>query len=127
MGETEITGWDFFIFIFSLLAIIVTETAFRKSSLGKLFFAKIVLGTSKHWSYHVDLLVFCPKFRLLPVYEYLNYYYYISNNCWTIPEKSKHGGMRTSYFKRKNPGSFRFVTLPLEIPKPKAKTHENST
>ena len=49
-------GW--YLFIFSLLAIVVTDTAFRKSSLGKLFFEKIVPGTSKNWPYHTDLVVF---------------------------------------------------------------------
>ena len=74
-------GWDFFIFIFSLLAIMATDTAFRKSSLGKIFLEKIAPGTSKHWPYHKDLLVFCLKFRLSPVCEYLNYYYNITNDC----------------------------------------------
>ena len=42
-------GWDVFIFIFSLLAIMVlADTAFRKSSLGKLFSEKIVPVTSKN-------------------------------------------------------------------------------
>ena len=52
----------------------VTDTAFRKSSLGKLFLEKIVPGTSKNWPYHTDLLVFCLKLKLSPVCEYLNYY-----------------------------------------------------
>ena len=30
-------GWDFFIFIFSVLVIMITDTAFRETSLGKLF------------------------------------------------------------------------------------------
>ena len=38
--QMSLGGWDFFIFIFSPLAIIVTDTAFRKSSLGNLFFLK---------------------------------------------------------------------------------------
>ena len=50
--------WDFFIFIFSLLAIMVTDTAFRKSRLGKFVLENILPGTSKNWSYHTDLLVF---------------------------------------------------------------------
>ena len=41
-------GWDFFIFIFSLLTIMVTDTAFWKSSLGTLVLEKIVTGTSKN-------------------------------------------------------------------------------
>ena len=89
--------WDFFIFIFSLLAIMVTDTAFRKSRLGKLILQKIFPGTSKNWPYHTDLLVFCFKFKLSPICEYLNYYYNITNDCWAIPEKSKEGGLRT-YF-----------------------------
>ena len=47
LGETKM-GKDFFILIFSLLAIVVTNTAFRKSSLGKLFLETIVPDTSKH-------------------------------------------------------------------------------
>ena len=92
--------WYFFIFIFSLLAIMVTDTAFGKSSLGKLFLEKIVPGTSKNWPYHTDLLVFCLKFKLSPVCEYLNYYYNISND-WTIPEKYKQGEFRTYFFFKK--------------------------
>ena len=61
--------WYFFIFIFSLLAIMVTETAFRKFSLGNLFLEKVVPCTSKNWPYHTDLLVFCLKFKLSPVCE----------------------------------------------------------
>ena len=38
----------FFIFIFSLLAIMVTNTVFRKSSLENLFLEKIVPGTSNN-------------------------------------------------------------------------------
>ena len=79
-------GWDVFIFIFSLLAIMVlADTAFRKSSLGKRFLEKIIPVTSKNWPYHTDLLVFCLKFKLSPVCEYLNYYYDITNDCWAIP------------------------------------------
>ena len=92
----------------------VTDTAFKKSRLGKLILEKILPGTSKNWPYHTDLLVFCLKFKLSPVCEYLNYYSNTTNDCWAIPEKSKQGGLRT-YFKKKNPGSLRFVTLPLEI------------
>ena len=101
----------------------VTDTAFRKSSLGKSFLEKIVSGTSKNWPYHTDWLVFCLKLKLSLVCEYQNYYY--------------------------NPGSYTFVTLPLEIldkknflyiwkfckivlhhleiPRSETKTHENST
>ena len=95
-------GWDFFIFIFSLLAIMMTDTTCRKSSLGNLFFKKVVLGISNHCTYHTDLLVFCLKFRLSPVCEYLNYYYNIINDYWTIPEKSKQEGLRTYFFEKKN-------------------------
>ena len=38
----------FFIFIFSLLAIMVTNTVFRKSSLENLFLEKMVPGTSNN-------------------------------------------------------------------------------
>ena len=41
--------WDFFVFIFSLLAIMVTGTAFKKSKLGKFILEKILPGTSKNW------------------------------------------------------------------------------
>ena len=34
---------------------------------------------------------------------------------WAIPEKNQTGGLKT-YFLEKNPGNFRFFTLPLEIP-----------
>ena len=90
-------AWDFFIFTFLLLAIIVTETAFRKSRLGKLFLEKIVPGTSKNGPYHTDLLVVCLKFKLSPVCEYQNCYCNITNDCWAIPipEKSKQGRLRT--------------------------------
>ena len=83
--------WDFFNFILSLLAVMVTDTAFRTSSLGKLFLEKIVPGTSKHRPYQTDLLVFCFKFRVSPVCEYLNYYYNITNDSWVIPKKSEQG------------------------------------
>ena len=76
----------------------VADTAFRKSSLGMFFLEKIVPGTSKHWPYHTDLLVFCLKFRLSPLCEYLSYYYNITNDCSAIPEKSKQGGLRTVFF-----------------------------
>ena len=94
-------GWNFFIFIFSLLAIMVNETAFRKSSLGKLFLEKNVSGTSKNWPCHTDLLIFRLKFKLSPVCEYLNYYFNITND-WPIPEKSNQGEFRTYFFCKKN-------------------------
>ena len=90
-------GWYSFIFIFSLLAIMLTDTTFRKSSLGKFFLEKIIPGTSKNWPYHTDFLIFCAEFKLLPVCEYLNYYYNITND-WAIPEKSKQGEARTYFF-----------------------------
>ena len=67
-------GKDFFIFIFSLLAIMITDTGFKKSSWGELFLEKIVPGTSKNWPYHTELLLFCLKFKLSPFFEYPNYY-----------------------------------------------------
>ena len=78
-----------------------TDTAFRKSRLGKLFLEKILPGTYKNWPCHTDLLVFCHKFKFLPVCEYLNYYYNITNDCCAIPEKSKQGGLRRYFFKKK--------------------------
>ena len=62
----------------------VTDTNFRKSTLRNLFSKKVVPGTFKHWLYHKDLLVFCLKFRFLPVCEYLNYYYNITNDYYNI-------------------------------------------
>ena len=73
----------------------VTDTAFRKSGLGKLILEKNLPGTSKNWPYNTDLLVFCLKFKLSSV---LNYYYNITNNCWAVPEKSEQGGLRTYFF-----------------------------
>ena len=83
----------------------VTDTAFKKSRLGKLILEKSLPGTSKNWPYHTDLLVFCLKFKLSLVCEYLKYCYNITNDCWTIPGKSKQGGLR-SYFLSKNPWIF---------------------
>ena len=97
--------WDFFIFIFSLLAIMVTDiTASRKSRLGKFILEKILPGTSNNWPYHTDLPVFCLKFKLSPVCEYLNCYYNITNDCWAISEKSKQGGLRIYFFKKETLG-----------------------
>ena len=45
---------------------------------------KVIPGTSKHWLYHKDLLVFCLRFRRSPVYEYLNYYYHITDDYYNI-------------------------------------------
>ena len=70
----------------------VTDAAFRKSSLGKFFLEKIVRGTSKHWPCHTNLLVLSLKFRLSPVCKYLNYHYNTTNDYSAIPEKSKQGG-----------------------------------
>ena len=52
----------FFILVYQLLAIMATDTTYRKSSLENLFLKLVVRGTYKHWSYHTDLLVFCHKF-----------------------------------------------------------------
>ena len=60
VGETKMEQ-DFFIFIFSLLALMITDTAFWKSCSRKLFLEKLVTGTSKNWPYQTDLLVFCSK------------------------------------------------------------------
>ena len=83
----------------------VTDTAFRNSRLGKFILEKILLGTSKNWPYHIDLLVFCIKFKLSPVCEYLNYHYYIASDCWAIPEKSIRG-IEDILFKKKIPWIF---------------------
>ena len=140
--------WDFLIFIFSFLAIMVTDTAFRTSRLGKfIILEKILPGTSKDWPYHADLLIFCLKFKLSPLCEYLNYYYKITNDCWAIPEKSKQGRLKIYFLKKKPwiievchlalgnygqsflyPWKFcKIVLHPLEIPRSKTKTHENAT
>ena len=89
--------WDFSIFIFSVLAIMVTDTAFRKSKLGKLILEKIIPGTSKNWPYHTDLLVFCLNLNFPLFVSYLNYYYNITNDCWAIPEKPKQGRLRACF------------------------------
>ena len=48
-GNTMVVGgWHFFIFIFSLLAVMATDTVFGNSSLGNLFLKKVVPDTSKH-------------------------------------------------------------------------------
>ena len=73
----------------------VTHTAFKKSRLGKLILEKILPGTSKNWPYHTDLLVYSLKFKLSLVCEYINYCCNITNDCWTIPEKSKQGELST--------------------------------
>ena len=99
-GETKMR-WDFFIFIFPRLAVMVTDTAFRKSRLGKFILEKILTGSSKNQPYHADLLVFCLKFKFSPVCEYRNCYYNITNDCWAIPEKSRQGGLRTYLFLKK--------------------------
>ena len=83
--------WDFFILISSLLTIMVTDTAFRKSRLGKSILEKILPGTSKNWPYHTDLLVFCLKFKLSPVCEYLNYYYNITNVAGLFQKNPNRG------------------------------------
>ena len=139
-------GWDFFIFIFSILAIMVTDTAFRKSSLRKLFLEKIVPGTSKNWPYHTNLLVFCLRFKLSLVCEYLNYYCNITNNYWAIPGKIQTRKIEVILVLKKTldilslpldildkksflyPWKFcKIVLLPFEIRRSKTKTHENST
>ena len=54
-------GIGFFHFHFLTISRHDNGTTFRKSSIGKLFIEKIFPGTSKNWSYHTDLLVFCLK------------------------------------------------------------------
>ena len=73
------------------------------------------------------IVVFCLKFRLSPVCEYLNYYYNITNNYWVIPEKTQTREFQDIAFWKKFPEVFRFFyfthgnsrkngTLPLQIP-----------
>ena len=61
--------WCFFIFIFSILAIMVTGPVFGKFSLANTLSKWVIPGTSKHWLYHTGLLVFSLKFRVSPVCE----------------------------------------------------------
>ena len=61
----------------------------------------MVPGTSNHWPYHRDLLVFCLKFRPAPVCEYLNYYYNITNDYWDIPEETQAVGFDDILFWKK--------------------------
>ena len=63
--------WFFFISIYSILAIMITDTALGKFSLENLFAKVVVPGTSKHWSYHRVLLVCYLKSRLSSVWVYL--------------------------------------------------------
>ena len=85
----------------------------------------MVPGTSNHCSYHTDLLVFCLKFRLEFVCEYLNYYCNKANDYWAIPEEIQAVGLEHINFwkKLKFLGlSFNFENfeqnkaLPLQIP-----------
>ena len=50
----------FFIFIFSLLAILVIDIAIMKSSLGNLSLKKVLSDSFKHWPYHTDSPFFLP-------------------------------------------------------------------
>ena len=61
----------------------------------------MVPGTSNYWPYHKYLLVFCLKFRLAPVCEYLNYYYNITNGYWAIPTKIQARGFEDILFSKK--------------------------
>ena len=89
--------------ILPLLAIMVTDFAYRKCRLGKPFLEKIVPATSKNWPYYTDLLIFCLQFKHSLACEYLNYYNNITNDCWAIPEKFKRGGLWTYFFQKKIP------------------------
>ena len=75
----------------------------------------MVPGTSNHWPYHTDLLVFCLKFRIAPICEYLNYYYNITNDYWPIPEEIQAVWFEDILFWKKKSEIFGFITLPLEI------------
>ena len=59
------------------------------------------------------MLVFCLKFRLAPVCEYLNYYYGISNYYWAIPEKIRAGGFEGIIFLEKKSWNFYFYHFTL--------------
>ena len=122
---------------------------FRKSTVGKFILEKILPGNSKNWPYHTYFLVFCLKFKLLSICEYLNYYYNITNYCCAIPEKSKQVRLIIYFLLKKSlhlwglslypwklrtkqsflyPWKFCKIALhPLEIPKSKTKAHENVT
>ena len=58
----------------------VTDTVFRRSSLGNLFLEKEVHDTSKYWPIHKDLIDFCLRFWLSPVFECLSHYCNIAND-----------------------------------------------
>ena len=63
----------------------------------------MVPDTSTYWSFHQDLLDFCPKFRLAPACDHLNHYHNITSDYWAIPEKIQAGGLRTYFFEKKTP------------------------
>ena len=54
-------------------------------------------------------LVFCLKFKLTPVCEYLNYYCNITNDYWAIPEKFQAEGFQDILFEK----NLTFLSLPL--------------
>ena len=64
----------------------------------------MVPNTSNYWPFHTDLLVFCLKFILAPVREYLNYYHSIT--IWLFHKSSKQGVWGNSGQKK---------ALPLQI------------
>ena len=76
----------------------VTKAVFRKSSLEDIFFKNVVPGPSNPWSYHTDLLLSCLKFRIVPVCEYLNCYYNITNDYWAIPKEIQVVGFQEILF-----------------------------
>ena len=78
----------------------------------------MIPSTSNHWPNHKDLLVFCLKFRLSPVCEYLNYYYKINNDYWAILEKIQTSGFEKIFrFFILSCGNFgQNEALPLETP-----------
>ena len=78
----------------------------------------MIPSTSNHWSNHKDLLVFCLKFRLSPVCEYLNYYYKINNDYWAILEKIQTSGFEKIFrFFILSCGNFgQNEAFPLETP-----------
>ena len=74
LKKNKICRGDGIFLIDSLQSVMVSDIAFGKSSLENLLLKVVILDTSKHWSYHTGLLVlvFCVKFRLLSVCEYVN-------------------------------------------------------
>ena len=61
------------------------QHCFQEVQFRKTFLNKVAPITSYHWPYHKDSLVSCLKFRVSLVFEYLSYYYNVTNDYWAIP------------------------------------------